>query len=55
MTKCYLHQPDHVIIQKLFKPSEDGGEILTLKHLLDTAVPELTETGIDLGCLNVIC
>uniref|UniRef100_A0A0B6YT48 Autophagy protein 5 n=1 Tax=Arion vulgaris TaxID=1028688 RepID=A0A0B6YT48_9EUPU len=38
-------QQQHVTIQKLFKPSEDSGENLTLRHLLDVAVPELTGKG----------
>jgi autophagy-related protein 5 len=43
--KSSSQQSDHVTIQKLFKPSEDGGENLTLRHLLDVAVPDMAEKG----------
>ncbi|CAG5135953.1 unnamed protein product [Candidula unifasciata] len=36
---------EHVVIQKLVKPSEDTGENVTLRHLLDVAVPDLSEKG----------
>lgn len=35
-----IHQPDSVVIQKLFKPLDDNGEPQTLEHLLRSALPE---------------
>jgi len=40
-----LYQPEKPYTQRLFKPHNEGGEVQTLRHLIQEVAPEVLESG----------